>query len=66
MKELQPKKPKEEEKPWKETHNYNYLFEKDVKRLKGDQLSNKEIVSTHKYLTVRITNIMKLIVSINI
>ena len=33
MKELQPKKPKSREQPWRETHNHNYYFENDVKRI---------------------------------
>ena len=45
MKELQPPKPKSKEQPWRETHNHNYCFENDPKRLKGVALSNKEIVS---------------------
>ena len=32
-KELQPKKPKEKEQPWRETHNHHYEFDKDLKRL---------------------------------
>lgn len=45
-KELQPKKPKEEEQPWRETHNHNYEFENDIKRLQGGVLSNTTIVGT--------------------
>lgn len=48
MKELQNKKPKEEKHPWKQTQNYNYAFDKDVRRLTGRPLTNTEIVS--KYL----------------
>jgi hypothetical protein len=45
MKELQPKKPQSKQQPWRETHNHNYYFENDPKRLKGAQLTNAEIVS---------------------
>ena len=45
MKELQPKKPKQAQQPWKETHNHNYMFEIDVKRLQSNTLKNSEIVS---------------------
>eukprot|EP00347_Sterkiella_histriomuscorum_P021855 403332533 len=47
MKELQPKKPKEVQQPWRETHNHNYCFENDPKRLQGVALSNKEIYRIH-------------------
>ncbi len=45
-KELQPKKPKEKEQPWRETHNHHYEFDKDLKRLQGCALTNTEYVSS--------------------
>ena len=50
MKELQPKKPKSKQQPWRETFNQNYLFEEDPKRLKGAALSNSEIVSIIRWI----------------
>jgi hypothetical protein len=39
-----PKKEKSPERPWRDTHNFNYEFEADIKRLQGCVLSTTEIV----------------------